>query len=341
MAKQELVDKKFPLAISFMILCNTGQKTNLRYNIDKVKRLAKPLYFENENDEAGYADYKNDFSAELFNSHGSDKIMFRENSIFFEDIFTHKEDYYFSSLIKCFHHFFDDAEIPDEILSIDDVKSCYRIMIENRTTLSGKDFDNEYCWKIAQLFLESSSPHNILPTSYHNALDCSAFEFIKNHISKIDEIEKIEIAFHAGFLWTVTPEKFELLSNFIKKDINIYIIINDASLDDIVFKHLRGNNRAYISLENNISLWKETQEKISKKLNIHVTNIPLFHRYCAIHMRNQKNSVIQTSFYTYGNPNIDKNYSEIFNYNSDYFKLFKKEFDYLWNESFDIENYKY
>ena len=328
MARQEFIDNKLPLAISFMILCNTGDKSQLQYLTEKVKRLARPLYFRDINEENRYLDYKNHFSSELFNSTGSEKIRFIEDSEFFNDIFKHVSEYQFYNLRKCYYHFWGNSiSLPRTISSVEDIKKYYKVMLQNRTKLKGKDFDVDYCWNIARLFISAED----LSLDGKNDI----FDFILNYIDKVDDIQSIEMAFHGGTKWIIDDDRVRLLLFLLKKDIDIYIIVNDETPQEYVFEHLREDGRTYIPLNENFKLWKDYQKRLPTTLHVKVSQAPLFRKYAAINMKVKEYSVIYTSFYTYNNPYIEINYTKIFEYNSKYFDIFKNQFAYLWSKASD------
>ena len=53
-------------------------------------------------------------------------------------------------------------------------------------------------------------------------------------------------------------------------------------------------------------------------------------------MKDESKSCINLVFYTYGNHNFEKNYFQTFFAGSQFYSLFKDEFNYLWNISKDI-----
>lgn len=104
---------------------------------------------------------------------------------------------------------------------------------------------------------------------------------------------------------------------------------------------------------NNTSAFEDMTELISKNfdilldhevfdlinINIDMDIYPQNFKY-VFNMKNENKSSINILFYTYGNHNFEKNYFQTFSADSQFYNLFKNEFNYLWNMSKDITDSK-
>ncbi len=145
MPNQRIVDTKMPLAIYLMVLLGSNDLAGNGKNGDHVKALVKPFYGNM---------ISNNMSEELYNKNGS--VLYREDDIFYKSVMEHLSEYNFPALLKLFSHFWDIDDLK-AVTSIEDVKHCYRIMVEHRTDTPATKFDNDYCWKIARMFLQKGN----------------------------------------------------------------------------------------------------------------------------------------------------------------------------------------
>lgn len=142
MPQQRLVDTKLPLAVYLMTLLGSNDLIGNGKNGDDIKKLVAPFYGDT---------ISNNMSEELYNNTGS--VSLHKEDKFFTPIFDNLKRYNFSALLKLFSHFFEieDLQTVDDM---DALRYCYEIMLKNRTDTKATKFDSDYCWKIAQMFLQ-------------------------------------------------------------------------------------------------------------------------------------------------------------------------------------------
>ena len=79
--------------------------------------------------------------------------------------------------------------------------------------------------------------------------------------------------------------------------------------------------------------WADFAEEFPGNVEIRLSEIPLLRRYYSFHMKDSAKDSVNVKYYTYANVRPDRNYQPIFCGDSDYFKLYRDEFDYLWDNS--------
>ena len=77
------------------------------------------------------------------------------------------------------------------------------------------------------------------------------------------------------------------------------------------------------------------ETKYPDKIEVRLVDVPLLRCYYSVHMVNQKQDLVYIRYYTYSNSRPEKNYQATFYENSDYFKLYRDEFEFLWNKDVD------
>lgn len=142
MPNHRVVDTKLPLAVYLMVLLGSNDLMGNGKNGEYIKQLVAPFYGRT---------ISNNMSEELYNNNGS--IRYYEDEQFYKPIINNLDKYNFPALLKLFSHFWEIDDIQT-VSSIDDVRWCYKMMINHRTETPATKFENEYCWKIAQMFLQ-------------------------------------------------------------------------------------------------------------------------------------------------------------------------------------------
>ncbi len=115
--------------------------------------------------------------------------------------------------------------------------------------------------------------------------------------------------------------------------VTIRVLVNSVEGADIAAKHMRHDNKVYMSFEKSIACWQEMAAKYPGQMEVRVCSAPILRRYHGIFHRDAAHSTVNVRQYTYGNGSVDKNFQTIFTRQSDYFALYRGEFDYLWELS--------
>ena len=185
-----------------------------------------------------------------------------------------------------------------------------------------------YLWNIAGKENESSfsiSNHYI-----------STAEFFNQYADLIDGNICVDLAFRAGSEWHHKEEIINVLLHLISKNTKIRIIVNKAETVQSLSDHMKQPLKQYYGYSRSLNDWVEKTKKFPDNISVKVATVPLMHRYYCI--RDEKLGVCKVSFYTYGNYMASKDYQHVFSNNSPEYKLYKDEFDYIWNSSSEESN---
>ena len=152
-----------PLAIPIMILLGSMDINTKNHD---VQLLISPLYgcdACNPNVRGKICKY----ASQELRYNGCKKISFHDYDdpqpdetnatcrIFYERIFRNIDRFNFSCLVEFMNYYY--ACDLRKVDSIDDIRDCYRIMTENASKSTGKDFTYEFCWKTAGMFLNKKA----------------------------------------------------------------------------------------------------------------------------------------------------------------------------------------
>lgn len=148
-------------------------------------------------------------------------------------------------------------------------------------------------------------------------------------------IDAVDMAFHAGSEWFTDVAKNDLLYGLVEQGIHLRILLNNPKISEKMAKHMRHSRKIYIGFENCIRKWIDLKKEYPDKVEIKMTDIPILRRYYSIHMKDSCMDSVNVKYYTYDNPDPKINYQQIFYSDSEYFGLYRKEFEYLWNHPLD------
>lgn len=169
----------------------------------------------------------------------------------------------------------------------------------------------------------------------------STEKYFGDCIVNSDNIERIDMAFHAGAEWFTSIEKNDQLYIILDKRIPVRVLLNFPDVSEIVAKHMRHKHKHYMKFEECIRNWQELGREYSDLVEIRIVDIPILRRYYSFHMKDAHKDSVNVKHYTYDNARPDKNFQSIFNCKSPYFMLYRSEFDYLWNQAIVLSENKY
>lgn len=159
--------------------------------------------------------------------------------------------------------------------------------------------------------------------------------FFKNRMRDMDHVKGVDLAFHAGTTWLENIERVDILEELAEANIPVRIIINTAESAEILGKHMRHKLKRYTPFSESVGIWKEFSEPY-ENVRVRVSDIPLLRIYYSFHMADPENDAVRVKYYTYGNAKIDKNFSRNFETTDDYFKLYRAEFEFLWDKATEL-----
>ena len=114
--------------------------------------------------------------------------------------------------------------------------------------------------------------------------------------------------------------------------VQLRILVNTPEAADSVGKHMRHKIKKYMPFSEAIERWKAYAD-MHDNMEVRVSDIPLFRVYYAFNMEDEADSAVRVKYYTYGNAKIDKNFSQNFEPKDAYYKLYKSEFEFLWERA--------
>lgn len=160
--------------------------------------------------------------------------------------------------------------------------------------------------------------------------------FFKNRMKDMGQIKGVDLAFHAGATWLESIDRVDLLEDLAESGVNVRIIINTPESAEILGKHMRHRLKRYTSFSEAIELWKGFCEPY-ENVRVKVSDIPLLRIYYSFHMANPESDAVRVKYYTYGNAKIDKNFARNFEFTDSCFKLYRTEFEFLWDKAEELQ----
>ncbi|MBQ3285564.1 MAG: toll/interleukin-1 receptor domain-containing protein [Ruminococcus sp.] len=159
--------------------------------------------------------------------------------------------------------------------------------------------------------------------------------YFLNALESQDKITGVDIATHGGDIWFRDDILLDILDRFKREKIPVRVLINTADAAESVAKHMRHSNkrRRYTAFSECVEEWKEYAADDNPNMELRLSDIPLLRQYYSIHMSDSELDTVNVTYYTYGNPRMDANYENIFTTYSDYFDLYRNEFEYLWENA--------
>ena len=152
-------------------------------------------------------------------------------------------------------------------------------------------------------------------------------------ISQSKEIESIDCAFQSGALWLTDAARTYLLTELINSKVKINVLIASFDPTEHIENNVRYTKEFFHTLH---AMWNIFGKKYPKYVEIRVSPVPLIHNYYCFNMKDNLKNTMRLNFYTRHNPYIDKNPVYYYDVSSEYYKLFKDEFSYLWDISDNI-----
>ena len=245
------VTKDMPIAIALMILLGSKELRKsyiLETDKEKLNIILAPL-----KSEIGH------LQEDLFRNNnvtliGKDEI--------FQEIYDNREQYHFDKMIQYLKYFYSSEITFSQINSLEDIRNCYRVIVDHQTKTPNTVFTPGFCWTIASMFLNGNITSNqaepniliddneILIKSYENANDTYPIrkEMIQNASGDV---------YIAG---TTLKDAFST-SNSNKNISIIQDLIQNKNIKNIYIFAL---NYKYMGIN---------QESASKEIEISITNI--------------------------------------------------------------------
>lgn len=165
----------------------------------------------------------------------------------------------------------------------------------------------------------------------------STEEYFEQEINLPCGVTSVDMAFHAGAEWFTSIDKNDILYNIVENGIKINVLLNTPDAAEILAAHMRHKRKSYMSFEECLQSWKHFIDAYSDIVELRTVDIPILRRYYSFHMSNPTFDTVNVIYYTYANAKPNKNNQLIFHPDSDFFRLYRDEFNYLWSQSSPVD----
>ncbi|MCC8160405.1 MAG: toll/interleukin-1 receptor domain-containing protein [Oscillospiraceae bacterium] len=210
-------------------------------------------------------------------------------------------------------------QLPDEISSLQ----------WQQGVLISQEYLSSTLDKLINYMVDIENPSEATQTIYDIPLKtedffCWAFKNINN-------IQSVDMAFHAGSAWHYDSKLVEILQEIIDRNIKLRIIINKEKMIKDIAIHRQQSLKKYYGYNKSIEDWLEKERLYPDVVNVKIATVPLMHRYYLV--KGNGEGVAKVSFYTYGNPFSEQDFQYAFHSSTQGYQLYEQEFEYIWNKA--------
>lgn len=156
--------------------------------------------------------------------------------------------------------------------------------------------------------------------------------FFRNRMAKLDNVKRIDIAFHSGASWLGDDERLEILEELLEAQIPLRILVNSPEAAESIAQYMRNPHKRYVPFAEAIDGWRRFDEAY-ENVEVRITDIPLLRVYYAFTMVNEADNAVRVKYYTYFNTQRNKNFAQNFEPQDACYQLYKAEFETLWNSA--------
>jgi hypothetical protein len=213
------------------------------------------------------------------------------------------------------------SELPHEIINLK-----YRQSINHYNDYFSELIEKIiiYCDNLNKDFKKECVNNDLLPKKTE--------EFFKSAVSSLEKFNRVDMAFHAGADWFSSDSLLDILSDLLEKKIRIRILLNTPESAEILGQHMRRPLKKYVQFSEAIEEWKKKSEIYPDLVEVRTSSTPLLRRYYFIRQDDGK-GVCNIKYYTYGNYKTSADFRACFSNCDDYYRLYFKEYEYLWERA--------
>ena len=154
---------------------------------------------------------------------------------------------------------------------------------------------------------------------------------ILEHFLRQGGLTGLDIALHAGAAWHSNDSNRKLITDIAALGIPVRVLVNTPQAAWAVAQHMRRRKR-YVAFDDAIGDWEDFASE-HPNVQVRVCDIPLLRACYGFHTASGSQDLIWVKHYIYGNFKIDKDDVQIFSDSSEHFKLYREEFEFLWNSA--------
>lgn len=222
--------------------------------------------------------------------------------------------------------FCDDFE-PDSVKI--ELPECLQTVLGSQNVVMHKDYSLDTDLdKLCDIALKNANPVRPL---------INTVEFFNTNLNEKEHlsIKGIDMAFHAGAAWLRAGKQKEILDTIIRRKIPTRILVNTPEAAESIAKHMRDEYALYFPFEQVVKLWGKYAAEHRDFLEVRVCPVPLMRVYHNItfHEDPEQNTYdrMHIKYYIYQNMVLDNSFEHELSSYSKYYKLYRNEFDFLWN----------
>lgn len=156
--------------------------------------------------------------------------------------------------------------------------------------------------------------------------------FFRNRMKRMQSVRGVDLAFHAGSTWHESIERLEILEELAEAGVQLRILVNTPEAAESLGRHMRHKLKKYMPFAESIQRWQDFAA-MYPNVEVRVSEIPLLRIYYSFNMENEEENALRVKYYTYSNAKIEKNFAQNFEPQDACYRLYKNEFDFLWNEA--------
>lgn len=217
------------------------------------------------------------------------------------------------------------AVLPDCLKKL---LACEGVTI-HKDKIFGEDLD-----RLQDKFLQNANPVRPL---------INTVEFFKHslHSQSLLSPKSIDMAFHGGTPWLMPGEKKEILSEILRRQIPVRILINTPEAAQSIAQYMHDDEAVYVSFEELQEKWAKRASSYPELMEVRACPIPLLRVYHNIKFEETEfgniHDRIHVKYYAYQSLNAHKNFEHEISTFSKYYEIYQKEFEFLWSKSVRLQ----
>ena len=160
----------------------------------------------------------------------------------------------------------------------------------------------------------------------------SGSAFFEKWIHNNPDVQSVCMAFHAGSEWRRDAKKVSLLTEMIRRKVQLRILVNSGKAANFMCSHMKQPLKKYVEIDDCVSDWLELAELYPDSVEVRVSEIPIMHRIYLV-CNGDDSGIINVKYYTYGNYMPEKDFRLSFSAETPEFRIYREEFEYLWEQA--------
>lgn len=177
---------------------------------------------------------------------------------------------------------------------------------------------------------------NVLQIVQNHSPAATTERYFQEHLLDISMVERVDMAFHAGSLWIASVQMNGLLRKMLDHGVKVRVLLNEPKTAEQIGQHMRMKGVRYIKFSESVKDWEALKNEYPEQIEIRLSDIILLRRYYSFTMCDKRLDTVNVKHYIYANADVEANHQSVFDMNSVYFELYRREFEYVWGRSDEI-----